>query len=358
LLTSAPVSASRKSRPSSGKVTARKSTAARPAKTGSRPAAAGRPAGGSSTGGKGGRPAAGPGATAPTGLVVGPVPVVAKVAGAVAVAGALCRLAAAAFPVAYVRGRGFGGAANLFDWLVVLPYVAVVGAAGVLTVLGRLPRLGLAAIRAAGVVAAALLAHTVYFLDAGQRSTTDLPLGIGTSLRYSAGAGLVLLAAGYGLVVAAWAVAEIAWPRTVMEDEGRLDRLRPRLAGWGLGAGIFAAIVLGMSPFHSSVAHLAPPAVPERGGWDLVGGVLLSLGVGTYAVVAATARPRLAVVGGYAALAGALATQGLATALLVARSPALRPSAGGVGTLVSALLFALLALAAWRLPRAPAVARR
>jgi iron complex transport system permease protein len=313
---------------------------------------------GTRIGGGGRRPPAGGGATAVSGMVVGPVPVAARVAGALAVGGALCRLAVPAFPIAHVRGHALGGAANLFDWLVVLPYVAVIGVAGVLVVLGRLPRLGLATIRTAGVLAAALLAQTVYLLDAGQRSTTDLSLGVGTSLRYSAGSGLVLLAVGYGLVVAALVVAEIAWPRTVMEDDGRLDRLRPRLAGWGLAAGIFAAIVLGMSPFHSSVAHLAPPAVPGRDGWDLVGGAVLALAAAVYAVIAATLQPRLAVVGGYAALAGVLATQGLATALLVARSPAITPSAGGIGTLVSALLFALLALAAWRLPTATAAAQR
>jgi iron complex transport system permease protein len=385
LLTSAPVSASGKDTPALGgkgrtgtgvagpragraeaASSARSKAGSKPgskagskagAKAGSK--AAGSKAGtGGKAGGKGRRPQGRAAATAVTGLVVGPVPMLARVAGGLAVAGALCRLAAPAFPMAHVQGRGLGGAANLLDWVVVLPYVTAVGAAGVLAALGRLPRLGLAVIRTAGALAAALLARTGYLLDAGERSTTDLPLGIGTSLRYSAGAGLVLLAVGYGLVVAALVAAEIAWPRTVMEDDGRLDPLRPRLAAWGLVAGTFAAIVLGMSPFRSSMAHLAPPAVPGRDGWALVGGALLSLAAAAYAVIAATLQPRLAAVGGYAALAAVLATQGLTTALLVARSPVITRSAGGVGTLVSALLFALLALAAWRLPRAPAAGRR
>jgi iron complex transport system permease protein len=311
-------------------------------------------AGGKRTAGKGRRPPAGRAAAPVTGLVVGPVPIAARVAGGLALAGALCRLIAVGLPVAHVRGRGVGGAANLFDWLVVLPFAAVVGAAGLLVLLGRLPRLGLAAIRTTGLAAAALLAETIYLLEAGRRTTIDLPLGIGTSLRYSVGSGLALLAVGYGLLVLALLAAQLGWPRTVMEDDGRLDRLRPRMAAWGLLAGIFAAIVLGMSPFASSRAHLAPAPVPERAGWDLAGGALLCLAVGAAAVIAATLQPRLAAVGGYAGLAAVLATQGLAAALLAARSPVIAPSAGGIGTLLAALVFALFALAAWRLSRAPA----
>ncbi len=316
--------------------------------------AGGKGTAGKGTAGKGRRLPAGRAAAPVTGLVVGPVPIAARVAGGLALAGALCRLIAVGLPVAHVRGRGVGGAANLFDWLVVLPFAAVVGAAGLLVLLGRLPRLGLAAIRTTGLAAAALLAETIYLLEAGRRTTIDLPLGIGTSLRYSVGSGLALLAVGYGLLVLALLAAQLGWPRTVMEDDGRLDRLRPRMAAWGLLAGIFAAIVLGMSPFASSRAHLAPAPVPERAGWDLAGGALLCLAVGAAAVIAATLQPRLAAVGGYAGLAAVLATQGLAAALLAARSPVIAPSAGGIGTLLAALVFALFALAAWRLSRAPA----
>jgi hypothetical protein len=286
-----------------------------------------------------------------SGVVVGPVPVLARVAGGLALAAALCRLAAVALPVAQVNGRALGRAANPFDYLVVLPYAGVVGAAGLLLLLGRLPRLGLAAIRVAGLVAAALLAETVYLLQAGQRTTMDLPLGIGTSLRYSTGAGLLLLAVGYGLLALAAAVAQVGWSRTVMEDDGGLDRVRPRLAAWGLLAGIVAAIALGMSPFASSRAHLAPPPVPERTGWDLAGAALLCLAVGACGVLAATLQPRLAAVGGYAALAAVLASQALAGLLLAARSPVITPSVGGIGTLLSAGVFALFAVAAWRLAR-------
>jgi iron complex transport system permease protein len=335
LLPSAPVNASRRPRPRTPTPAAKK----------------GRPAAKGAAGGARQRDAAAPG------LVVGPVPVVARVVGGVAVAGALCRFVAVGFPLAHVRGRGVGAAANAFDWLVTLPYVAVLGGAGVLLVLGRLPRLGLAAARVVGLLSAGLVAQTIYLLDASQRSTTDLPLGIGTSLHYTAGTGLVLLAAGYALAVAALVGAQVAWPRTVMEDDGELDRLRPRLAAWGLPAGIAAAIALGLSPYSSSAAHLAPPAVPERAGWDLAGGALLALAAGACAVLPATFHPRLAAVGGYAAAAGVLATLGLSTALLVARSPVITPSGAGVATLVVAAVFAGLALVAWRLARPARPAR-
>lgn len=312
--------------------------AAKPAKVAKPAKPAGRAGGPASKAGGPKRPPAPPG----PGLVVGPVPVLARVAGAVALAAALLRLVAPAFPLARSGGRDLGAAGNVLDVVPPLPVVGVVAAAGLLCLRGRLPRLGLAVLLSAGTLAAGLLLRTLALLDTGTHSTVDLPLGIGTSARYEAGAGLVLLALAYGLLVAAALLAAAAWPRTLMEDAGDLDPRRPRVAAWGLAVGLLTALVLGMAPYSSSTA-LAPPSVPERAGLDLLGGLALALGAAAWAVLAATLRPRLAVVGAYAGLAAVLLTEALSVLLLVARSPALDASPGGVGTLLAGLAVVALA---------------
>jgi iron complex transport system permease protein len=295
---------------------------------------------------KGGRAVPPPG----PGLVVGTVPALARVAGVVAVVAAVVLLVAPAFPLARSGGADLGGPGNAFAFLPPLPLVLAVAAAGVLAARGRLPRLGLALLFPAGTVAAGLLLQTASLLRTGSHSTVDLPLGIGTSARYEVGPGLVLSAVGYGVLVVAALLAAAAWPRTIMEDTGDLDPRRPRLAAWGLAAGVLTALVLGMAPYSSSIAPGAP-TLPERHGLDLLGAAVVALGAAAWAVLAATLRPRLAVVGAYAGLAATLLTIGLAVWLLVARSPAIGASAGGVGVLLAALATAVLGLVTARVGR-------
>ncbi len=284
------------------------------------------------------------------GLVVGTVPALARVAGAVALVAAVLLLVAPAFPLARSGGADLGGPGNAFAFLPPLPLAGTVAAAGVLAVRARLPRLGLAVLFPAGTVAAGLLLQTASLLRTGSHGTIDLPLGIGTSARYEVGPGLVLSAVGYGVLVAAALLAAAGWPRTVMEDTGDLDPRRPRLAAWGLAVGVLTALVLGMAPYSSSIAPGAP-TLPERHGLDLLGAAVVTLGAAAWAVLAATLRPRLAVVGAYAGLAATLLTIGLAIWLLVARSPAIGTSAGGVGVLLAALAVAVLGLVTARIGR-------
>jgi hypothetical protein len=304
-----------------------------------------------------GRPAAEPAAgngvpAAPgPGLVVGTVPPSARVAGGVAVVAAVLLLVAAGLPLARVDGVDLGGPGNLWGFLPPLPLAACVATAGGLAARGRLPRLGLATLFPAGTVAAGLLLQSVALLRTGSHSTLDLPLGIGTSARYEVGPGLVVAVAAYALLVVAALLAAAAWPRTIMEDGGDLDPRRPRLAAWGLAAGVLTALVLGMAPYSSSIAPGAP-TLPERHGLDLLGAAVVALGAAAWAVLAAVLRPRLAVVGGYAGLAATLLTLGLADGLLVARSDALGPSAGGIGILLAAAAAAALGLAAHRIAKA------
>jgi hypothetical protein len=252
--------------------------------------------------------------------------------------------------VARSGGVDLGGPGNAWVFVPPLPLAATVAAGGVLALRGRLPRLGLAVLFPAGTVAAGLLLQDAALLRTGSHSTVDLPLGIGTSARYEVGAGLVTAVIGYGVLVAAALLAAAAWPRTIMEDTGDLDPRRPRLAAWGLAAGVLTALVLGMAPYSSSIAPGAP-TLPERHGLDLLGAAVVALGAAVWAVVAATLRPRLAVVGAYAGLAATLLSIGLRIVLLVARSPALGTSAGGVGVLLAALAAAVLGLVTARVGR-------
>jgi len=258
---------------------------------------------------------------------------------------------APAFPLARSLGVDLGGPGNAWAFVPPLPLAATVAAGAVLAVRGRLPRLGLAVLFPAGTVAAGLLLQDAALLRTGSHSTIDLPLGIGTSARYEVGPGLVTAVVGYGVLVVAAMLATVAWPRTIMEDTGDLDPRRPRLAAWGLAAGVLTALVLGMAPYASSIGPGAP-TLPERHGLDLLGAAVVALGAAVWAVVAATLRPRLAAVGAYAGLAATLLSIGLAIALLVARSPVLGVSAGGVGVLLAALAVAVLALVAARVGRA------
>lgn len=285
-------------------------------------------------------------------VVVGPVPVSARVAGGVALAGAAVTLLTPAFPLATAGGRDLGGAANAFDWLPLLPLVLLVGAAGALAVTGRLPRLGLAALLPVGTAAAGWLLHAAWLRAAADRSSQDLPLGIGTSFRYQPAAGLTVRIVADGLLVLAAALAAVAWSGTVMEDDGGFDRWRPRFGAFGLTAGILAALAVGTAPWTSSVAGLSPPTLLERDGIDLLGGLLVAGAVAGWGVLSATLRPRLAVAGGYLSVAVVLLVEWAQAMLLVVRSPVLGAGAGPVLRLLLAGMFVALAVAVRpRLPR-------
>ncbi|HVE29471.1 MAG TPA: hypothetical protein VNC80_05360, partial [Mycobacteriales bacterium] len=146
-------------------------------KTGSSPAAKT----GSGKAGSAGKPAAGKaGRPVPPppgpGLVVGSVPALARIAGAVAVLAAVLLMIAPAFPLARAGGVDIGGPGNVWAFVPPLPLAAAVAAGGLLALRGRLPRLGLAVLFPAGTVAAGLLLQDAALLRTGSHGTTDLPL--------------------------------------------------------------------------------------------------------------------------------------------------------------------------------------
>jgi hypothetical protein len=330
--------------------------AARPAAKTARPGAKGaRPAA------KGGKAAARPGKAAakappPAGLVVGDIPPLARVAGGLAVAGALFRLVVPAAPLAHGTGAAADlGRGNAWDFLVLLPLVALVAAAGASAALGRLPRLGLAVLLAVGSVAVGASLRTIYLFDGAARSSQDLPLGIGSSFHYRSGGGLVLLLVADLLLVAAFVAAAVSWSRTVMEDEGRFDGLRARFAAAGLIVGVVGGLAVGMAAGDASIPGAAAPPVLEQEGLAELGGLVIAIAVAGWGAFAPTLRPRLATVGIFTGLAVLLGTEALERCLLAKRSPVVEVSAGAVIEFVAAAALAALALGAWRMSAKPAV---
>ena len=123
------------------------------------------------------------------------------------------------------------------------------------------------------------------------------------------GAGWVLGRRGAGRSRSlAGVVALVAWGRTVMEDRGALDPLRPALAGAAVVLGVFAVLCLALpaadvpdrvvtdpaTGLETVVTEEGPQALLERPGLALLGGLLLAGALLLCAVVAPSLRPRLA----------------------------------------------------------------
>ncbi|OMQ15468.1 hypothetical protein A7K94_0209270 [Modestobacter sp. VKM Ac-2676] len=156
-----------------------------------------------------------------------------------------------------VGGTAIDVVTGPLDALVALlgPVVAVL--VGVVLALGRVPRLGLAYASVSGSLA---IGRLLIELHQGHGSTARPAIEVLAGERVltssvETGAGWVLGVVSLGLTVLAGAVALVAWGRTVMEDAGTLDPLRPVLAG--------AAVVLGVG----AVLCLALPAAASRTAW-------------------------------------------------------------------------------------------
>lgn len=302
-------------------------------------------------------------------LVVGPVPPLARAAGALL---ALAGLAAAVgvFPTyLVVDDAALSLATGPFDVLVALVAPLVTLAVGVLTAAGRVPRLGLAYAGVAGGLAVGRLLIELY---QGTASTTRPgvevlagELVVTSTVRTAPGwlLGVVAL----GLAVLAGAVAALAWGRTLMEDAGSLDPLRPVLAGTAVLLGAVAAVCLALPPADvpdqlvtdprtglvSVVVPEGPRALLERPGAALLGGLLLAAALLLSGAVAASLRPRLAAVGGLLAVGTAVLQAGLAGWRDALHSPDLDWTVPGAGLLLTGLAMVGLTVLAWRWRPAP-----
>ncbi|MGY1641598.1 hypothetical protein ACI782_10755 [Geodermatophilus sp. SYSU D00703] len=306
------------------------------------------------------------------GLVVGDVPVVARVCGVLLVLAGLAGMAGAVPTYLVVGGQqlaqagGFGGA------LVVLLTPVVSAVVGGVLAAGRVPRLGLAYAGMAGALDLGLLLIEVY----RSRTSTVRPaveVLAGREVLTSSveiGAGWVLGAVSLGLTVLAGLVSAVAWGRTVMEDGGSLDPVRPTLAGIAtlLGVGTVLCLVLPAADvpdrlvtdpatgMQTVVEQDGPQGLLERPGLALLGGLLLAGALVLCSVLAPSLRPRLGAVGGLLAIAAVVLSAALSGLRDAAVSDELEWTLPGAGLLVAGVGYAALTVLAWRLRRPPSMA--
>jgi iron complex transport system permease protein len=317
----------------------------------------GRPAAGS-------RPASAPAPAPAYTLVVGPVPVSARVAGVLlALAGLVGAIAV--FPTyLVVGGTAVSPVAGPVDAFVALVAPVATLAVGAGLLLGRVPRLGLAYAAVTGAFAVGRLLIELY---QGHGSTARPAVEVLAGERVITSSvelapGWVLGVAALSLSVLAGIVALIAWGRTVMEDGGTLDPLRPALAGAAVVIGVFAVLCLALpaadvpdrvvtdptTGLETVVTEEGPQALLERPGLALLGGLLLAGALLLCAVTAPSLRPRLGAVGGLLGITVFLLGAALTGLRDAAHSADVEWTVPGVGLLVLGLASAGLTVLAWR----------
>jgi hypothetical protein len=300
-------------------------------------------------------------------LVIGPVPLVARLAGVALVLSALAGVGAV-FPTYLVVGgqelssaTGFGGVVAAL--LVPIAHAAV----GVLLVRGAVPKFGLAY---AGVAGALALGPLLIELYRGSSSTARPAIEVLAGQRVltssvEVGAGWLLGLVALGLTVVAGVLAVSAWGRTVMEDGGALDQVRSVIAGIAVLLGVATVLCLALpaadvpdrvvrdpvTGAETVVTTEGPQALLERPGLALLGGLLLAGAVVLCSVIAPSLRPRLAVVGGLLAIAVTVLAAALTGIRDAAGSDDLEWTLPGVGLVLAGLGYVLLTVLAWRLHR-------
>jgi iron complex transport system permease protein len=162
--------------------------------------------------------------------------------------------------------------------------------------------------------------------------------------------------------VLAGIVALAAWGRTVMEDGGSLDPLRPALAGAMVLLGVVAVLCLALpaadvpdrvvtdprTGLQTVVTVEGPQALLERPGLALLGGLLLAGALLLCAVTAPSLRPRLGAVGGLLGIAVFLLASGLTGLRDAGHGADVEWTVPGAGLLAVGVLAAGLTLLAWR----------
>jgi hypothetical protein len=176
------------------------------------------------------------------------------------------------------------------------------------------------------------------------------------------GTGWVLVVVALALYILAGIVALVAWGRTVMEDGGALDPLRPALAGVAVLLGVFAVLCLALpaadvpdrvvtdptTGLETVVTEEGPQALLERPGLALLGGLLLAGALLLCAVIAPSLRPRLGAVGGLLGVAVFVLATGLTGLRDAAHSRDVEWTVPGAGLLLVGVAFAALTVLAWR----------
>jgi hypothetical protein len=240
----------------------------------------------------------------------------------------------------------------------------VTAAVGVVLLLGRVPRLGLAFAAVTGAFAVGRLLIELY---QGHGSTTRPAVEVLAGERVltssvQIGTGWALSVVALSLAVLAGIVALVAWGRTVMEDGGALDPLRPVLAGAAVVLGVFAVLCLALpaadvpdrvvtdpaTGLQTVVTEEGPQALLERPGLALLGGLLLAGALLLCAVTAPSLRPRLGAVGGLLGVTVFLLAAALTGWRDAVRGPDVDWTVPGAGLLVLGLASTGLTVLAWR----------
>jgi hypothetical protein len=301
-------------------------------------------------------------------LVVGDVPAVARVSGALLVLAGLLGVASLFPAYLVVDGRETSLAAGVSGALatLVVPLTSLAVGAGLAA--GRLPKLGLAYAGVGGALAfGALLIELHTGTESTRRAGREVVAGewlLTSSVDRATGWWLAVVA--LACLVLAGACAAAAWGRTVMEDGGTLDPVRPTLAGLAvlLGAGTVLCLALPAADLPDLlvsdprtleevvVEQQGPQALYERPGWALLGGLLLAGAILLCSVLAPSLRPRLAAVGGLLAITAVVLAAALA-GVRDAGADELEWTLPGAGLLGLALGYAGLTLLTWRLRRRP-----
>lgn len=297
-------------------------------------------------------------------LVLGAVPPTARAAGVLLALAGLVG-AVAVFPgYLVVGGVQLSLAGGPLDVLVALVTPLAAVAVGLLTALGRVPRFGLAYAGVAGGLAVGrLLIEPYQGTTSTARPGVEVLAGdLVVTSTVVTGTGWVLGVVALGLTVLAGVVAALAWGRTLMEDAGSLDPLRPALGGSAVLLGSVGVLCLALpaadvpdqlvsdpsTGLVSVVTTEGPRALLERPGTALLGGLVLAAALLLAAVVSASLRPRLAAVGGLLAVAVALLQAGLSGLRDALHSPDLDWTVPGIGLLLVGLAAVGLTVLAWR----------
>lgn len=300
-------------------------------------------------------------------LVVGAVPPVARVAGALLVLAAILGVAALVPAYLVVGGEELRLVTGLGGALVALVVPVAHAAVGLVLVRGRIPKFGLAY---AGVVGALAVGQLLIEIYRGSSSTDRPGVEVIAGVRVLTSsvdvrAGWVLGLAALGVVVAAGICATAAWGRTVMEDGGTLDPARTGLAGAAVLLAVGTVLCLALpaadvpdqlvtdpsTGLVTVVTSEGPQALLERPGLALLGGLLLAGAIVLCSVVSPSLRPRLATVGGLLALSVAVLAAALAGLRDALSSSRLEWTVPGAGLLLAGLGYAVLTVLAWRLRR-------
>lgn len=303
----------------------------------------------------------------PDGLVIGTIPLAARVTGALLVLAGLIG-AVAPFPTYLVVGgrhlsQASGTGSALIALLVPLLHVAV----GAWLVRGAVPKFGLAY---SGVAATLAVGQVLIELYRGSSATSRPAIEVIAGQKVlttgvSLGAGWVLGVISLVVVLAAGVCAAAAWGRTVMEDRGSLDAVRSPLAGAAVLLGVGTVLSLALpaadvpeqvvtdpsTGMQTVVTHEGPQALLERPGLALLGGLLLAGGIVLCSVVGPSLRPRLAAVGALLALSAAVLAAGLTGLRDAVVSPDLDWTAPGIVLLVAGVAYAGLTALTWRVRR-------